>query len=175
MHNGFQMPMAAPPLMNQPPQIFGSYDHGLPMHQLPPELTAQMFADHSLLDDSNEAKRRRIARVSALLVWGKPFRGADVCGIFRLVTCAERRRSNATVNCPLARIASTTRPTASSRKWRRRGTHQKGASYHRLDGIVGVCGLQFFVYRAKYIEGLENRLGRMESLLRLSGMTWPLN
>lgn len=25
-------------------------------------------------------------------------------------------------------------------------------------------------YRAKYIEGLENRLGRMESLLRLSGM-----
>ena len=24
-------------------------------------------------------------------------------------------------------------------------------------------------YRAKYIEGLENRLGRMESLLRLSG------
>lgn len=25
------------------------------------------------------------------------------------------------------------------------------------------------VFRAKYIEGLENRLGRMESLLRLSG------
>lgn len=25
-------------------------------------------------------------------------------------------------------------------------------------------------YRAKYIEGLENRLGRMESLLRLSGL-----
>ena len=28
------------------------------------------------------------------------------------------------------------------------------------------------LYRAKYIEGLENRLGRMESLLRLSGMQW---
>lgn len=26
--------------------------------------------------------------------------------------------------------------------------------------------------RAKYIEGLENRLGRMESLLRLSGTSW---
>ena len=33
------------------------------MAQLPPELTAQMFADHGLLDDTNEAKRRRIARV----------------------------------------------------------------------------------------------------------------
>lgn len=28
----------------------------------------------------------------------------------------------------------------------------------------------YFFYRAKYIEGLENRLGRMESLLRLSGL-----
>jgi hypothetical protein len=26
-----------------------------------------------------------------------------------------------------------------------------------------------FAHRAKYIEGLENRLGRMEHLLRLSG------
>ena len=66
MHSGFQMPMAAPPLMNPPPQIFGGYpEHGMQMHQLPPDLSvAQMFGDHGLLDDSNEAKRRRIARVS---------------------------------------------------------------------------------------------------------------
>ena len=66
MHPGFQMPMAAPPLMNQPPQIFGGYtEHGIPIHHLPPDLVgAPMFGDHSLLEDSNEAKRRRIARVS---------------------------------------------------------------------------------------------------------------
>jgi hypothetical protein len=67
MHAGFAMPaMAAPPpLINQPPQIFGGYtEHGMPLHHLPPELTAQMFGDPSgLLDDANEAKRRRIARV----------------------------------------------------------------------------------------------------------------
>ncbi|TGJ86027.1 hypothetical protein E0Z10_g2787 [Xylaria hypoxylon] len=91
----FHIPgMHPPPLMNQPPQIFGAYSHdGLPI--LPPELAAQMGFDPSaLLDDVNEAKRRRIARV-------------------------EKKRSP-----------------------------PKGA---------------------KYIEGLENRLGRMESLLRLSG------
>lgn len=66
MHGGFQMPMTAPPLMNQPPQIFGGYtEHGMPMHQLGPDLgVGQMFGDHGLLDDSQEAKRRRIARVS---------------------------------------------------------------------------------------------------------------
>lgn len=67
MTTGFQMPaMAQPPLINQPPQIFGADNyHGLPMQHLPPELTAQMFGDPgALLDDANEAKRRRIARVS---------------------------------------------------------------------------------------------------------------
>lgn len=61
----FQIPgMHPPPLMNQPPQIFGTYGHdGLGV--LPPELAAQMGFDPSaLLDDVNEAKRRRIARVS---------------------------------------------------------------------------------------------------------------
>jgi len=69
MHGGFQMPMTAPPLMNQPPQIFGGYaEHGMPLHQMPPDLSvAQMFGDHGLLDDSQEAKRRRIARVSGLV------------------------------------------------------------------------------------------------------------
>lgn len=62
--------MAHPPLMNQPPQIFGAHAYdGLPMQHLPPELTAQMFGDpNGLLDDANEAKRRRIARVSTASV-----------------------------------------------------------------------------------------------------------
>ncbi|KAI8225350.1 Fusaridione A cluster transcription factor fsdR [Colletotrichum sp. SAR 10_99] len=98
-HMGFQMPHMGhpPPLMNQPPQIFGAYTpDGLPVQHMPPDLAAHMFGDPStLLDDANEAKRRRIARV-------------------------EKKR-----NPP------------------------KGA---------------------KYIEGLENRLGRMENLLRLSGL-----
>lgn len=70
MAAGFQMPgIPQPPLMNQPPQIFGGDGyHGLPIQHLPPELTAQMFGDPSaLLDDANEAKRRRIARVSLSL------------------------------------------------------------------------------------------------------------
>lgn len=32
------------------------------------------------------------------------------------------------------------------------------------------CGNLLIEHRAKYIEGLENRLGRMESLLKLSGL-----
>jgi len=65
-NNGFQMPpqMAAPPLMNPPPQIFGSYD-GLPNLNLP-DLSQPIFGDATLMDDSIEAKRRRIARVGLL-------------------------------------------------------------------------------------------------------------
>ena len=41
-------------------------------------------------------------------------------------------------------------------------------------GVLRLAGTPeqplMLAYRAKYIEGLENRLGRMESLLRLSGM-----
>ena len=58
--------MPPPQLMNQPPQIFGSYAHhdgGMPV--LPPEIAAQMAFDPTgLLEDPNDAKRRRIARVS---------------------------------------------------------------------------------------------------------------
>lgn len=67
MHGGFRLPpISAPPLVNQPPQIFGGYsEHGMPLHGLPADLTAHMFGDpNSLMDDANEAKRRRIARVS---------------------------------------------------------------------------------------------------------------
>jgi hypothetical protein len=65
-HMQFQMPPMGPQtLINPPPQIFGAYTQdGMPVAHLPPELAAQMFPDPaSLLDDANEAKRRRIARV----------------------------------------------------------------------------------------------------------------
>lgn len=67
MDHGFSMPpgLRGPPIMNTPPQIFGAYaPEGMPIPHLPPDLAAQMFPDPStLLDDSSEAKRRRIARV----------------------------------------------------------------------------------------------------------------
>lgn len=58
----FQVPGMAPPIMNHPPpQVFGSYD-GIP--QLHPEIAAQMFNDSAMmLEDANDPKRRRIARV----------------------------------------------------------------------------------------------------------------
>ncbi|KAF2969377.1 hypothetical protein GQX73_g4217 [Xylaria multiplex] len=101
----FQIPgMHPPPLMNQPPTIFGAYSHdGLPV--LPPELAAQMGFDPSaLLDDVNEAKRRRIARVSSRSFYAALRDGRAICAV-------EKKRSP-----------------------------PKGA---------------------KYIEGLENRLGRL--------------
>lgn len=51
-----------------------------------------------------------------------------VCLRYRLATCAGRRRSSATARCPSAHIASTTRPTAYSHKWKRNGIRQKGMS-----------------------------------------------
>jgi hypothetical protein len=66
-HISFQMPdMGPPPILNQPPQIFGGYGpDGLPnVPQMPSDLAAHMFADaHLLMEDTNDAKRRRIARV----------------------------------------------------------------------------------------------------------------
>lgn len=61
--NGFAMP-PAPPMQHQPPpQIFGPYSNGLPNMDMS-DMASQMFGDPaSLLEDSNEAKRRRIARV----------------------------------------------------------------------------------------------------------------
>lgn len=67
-YTDFQMPdMAPPPLMNQPPQVFGGYNgDGLPnVPQMPPDLAAHMFPDTQfLMEDTFEAKRRRIAKVS---------------------------------------------------------------------------------------------------------------
>ena len=52
-----------PPIMNQPPQIFGAYNaDGSP---IPPVLNDQVFGDPNdgSFDDINDPKRRRIARV----------------------------------------------------------------------------------------------------------------
>lgn len=64
-HMAFQIPgMAPPPLMSQPPQIFGAYGSEGMAHGLPPDIASHMFPDsHMLMEDTNEAKRRRIARV----------------------------------------------------------------------------------------------------------------
>jgi hypothetical protein len=71
-HNGFQMsPTSAPPLMNPPPQIFGAYSaDGMPIPPTLSDVGGPMFADGALLDESNEAKRRRIARVEYLTAKG---------------------------------------------------------------------------------------------------------
>jgi len=62
--------MQPPPLMNPPPQIFGAYDHdGMPMGaSLAGMDTGGLFGDGmgGGMDESSEAKRRRIARVCAL-------------------------------------------------------------------------------------------------------------
>lgn len=102
------------------------------------------------------------------------------CLLCRPAICAERRRSSATVRCPPVRTASTTRPSVSLLKWKRREIRQKGALIFLLLLLDRIFQQTFYlarrltscfgmVFRAKYIEGLENRLGRMESLLRLSG------
>ncbi|RSL49912.1 hypothetical protein CEP53_008990 [Fusarium sp. AF-6] len=125
-HMGFQVPGMAPPIMNQPPQIFGGYD-GLP--QLPPELAAQMFPDSAmLLDDSNDPKRRRIARA------------CDMCRKKKIKCDGKMPACTHCINykteCVFTQVEKKRAPP-------------KGA---------------------KYIEGLENRLNRMEHLLRLSGL-----
>jgi hypothetical protein len=62
--NSFIPQISAPPLMNPPPQIFGAYTaDGMPMPSTLPDMSGPLFGDGTLLDESNEAKRRRIARV----------------------------------------------------------------------------------------------------------------
>ncbi|KAL2259348.1 hypothetical protein VTK26DRAFT_6997 [Humicola hyalothermophila] len=130
MHSGFQMPIPPPPLLNQPPRIFGGYtDHGLPIPQLPPDLmAAQMFGDHGLLEDTTEAKRRRIARACDMC------RKKKIKCDGKLPACTHC--TNHKTDCVFTQVEKKRNPP-------------KGA---------------------KYIEGLENRLGRMEHLLRLSGL-----
>ncbi|KEY69899.1 hypothetical protein S7711_06454 [Stachybotrys chartarum IBT 7711] len=131
-HMGFHIPgmQAPPPMMNPPPQIFGGFSpDGLPsMPHLPPDLSAHMFPDSILLDESSEAKRRRIARA------------CDMCRK-KKIKCDGKMPScthcvNSKTECVFTQVE-------------KKRTPPKGA---------------------KYIEGLENRLGRMEHLLRLSGL-----
>ncbi|KYK61473.1 binuclear Zn cluster-containing protein [Drechmeria coniospora] len=125
----FQIPgMVPPPMMNQPPQIFGGYGtEGIP--QLPPELASHMFSDSSLLmEDSNEAKRRRIARACDMC------RKKKIKCDGKLPACTHC--INYKTDCVFTQVEKKRSPP-------------KGA---------------------KYIEGLENRLGRMEHLLKLSGL-----
>jgi hypothetical protein len=121
----FEMPM----LMNQPPQIFGAYKpDGSPMT---PVLSGPIFTDDLVTgttEESNEAKRRRIARVSAPLDSDGCGGRTDLANRYerRHVICVGRRRLNATGGCPSARTASTTRQNASLHRWKRSGTPPKG-------------------------------------------------
>ena len=65
-NGGFLGSMQPPPMMNPPPQIFGAYDHdGLPMGANMVGMDGgNYFGDGmTTMDESSEAKRRRIARV----------------------------------------------------------------------------------------------------------------
>lgn len=110
-NNAFMPQISAPPLMNPPPQIFGAYTaDGLPAL---PDLTGPLFGDGTLLDESNDAKRRRIARVGCNVLRRILNKSADDG---RLVICAGRRRSSAMENYLLVRIASITKPNVFSRR-----------------------------------------------------------
>ncbi|KAL7948954.1 fungal-specific transcription factor domain-containing protein [Trichoderma barbatum] len=128
----FQMPgLAQPSLTNQPPQIFGSFltDGLTSLQQLPPDMTAQMFSDSNLLlDDSHDAKRRRIARA-----------------------CDQCRRKK--IKCD-GKLPSCTHCT----------------NYKTECIFTQIEKKRATPKGAKYIEALENRLTRMEKLLRLAGI-----
>lgn len=123
-HPAFQIPGMPPAMINQPPQIFG-YD-GMPA--ITADMASQMFSDNMLLDDTVEAKRRRIAKASFALTRSptQPLTRRLAC---RPVTCAARRRSSATESCPPVDIVPTTRPNAYSRKLRRSALPPRGMSY----------------------------------------------
>ncbi|RDA83361.1 hypothetical protein CP532_3718 [Ophiocordyceps camponoti-leonardi (nom. inval.)] len=128
-HMSFQIPgMAPPPVMNQPPQIFGPYGHeGMP--HMASDFASHMFPDaHLLMEDSNEAKRRRIARACDMC------RKKKIKCDGKLPACTHC--INYKTDCVFTQVEKKRSPP-------------KGA---------------------KYIEGLENRLGRMEHLLKLSGL-----
>ncbi|KAI9149270.1 N-terminal binuclear Zn cluster-containing protein [Paramyrothecium foliicola] len=130
-HMGFQIPGMPPPLVNQPPQIFGTYgpDGLQQLSHFPHDLAAHMFPDSAmLLDDSNEAKKRRIARACDMC------RKKKIKCDGKLPACTHC--TNSKTDCVFTQVE-------------KKRTPPKGA---------------------KYIEGLENRLGRMEHLLRLSGL-----
>jgi hypothetical protein len=70
-NNGFQLPphMTAPPLVNAPPQYFGGGYTNDGLSNLNPD-TIFPEADRIFMDDTADAKRRRIARVCVSLHCG---------------------------------------------------------------------------------------------------------
>ncbi|OBT50029.1 hypothetical protein VE04_09487, partial [Pseudogymnoascus sp. 24MN13] len=127
-------PMHASAHLNHdpPPQIFGSYAaDGSPILTglEGMGLTSGMFGDAgTLLDDSNEAKRRRIARA------------CDMC---------RKKKIKCDGQMPACSHCTNYKTECVFTQVEKKRSPPKGA---------------------KYIEGLENRLGRMENLLRLSGL-----
>lgn len=107
--NGFPMP--TPQMMSHqpPPQIFTSnHNHNALYNGMHPgldmqDMASQMFGDPNLLDDSNEAKRRRIARVRRNAPVGQVM-DDQVLMLSRLAICVGKRRSSATANSLLVRI-----------------------------------------------------------------------
>ncbi|KAJ6137992.1 hypothetical protein N7471_004478 [Penicillium samsonianum] len=120
--DGDGMGFDPPTMMNQTPHLF-SYDHS--------QIQAGSMYDDSSLgagDETNDAKRRRIARA------------CDMCRKKKIKCDGKMPKCSHCINykteCIFTQVEKKRNPP-------------KGA---------------------KYIEGLENRLGRMESLLRLSGL-----
>lgn len=66
-----------PALVNQPPKVFGAY--GSDGSPIPAAISGSMFDDNGLgLDESADAKRRRIARVYTFPIVSFSDRGSDV-------------------------------------------------------------------------------------------------
>ncbi|OBT44738.1 hypothetical protein VE00_05331, partial [Pseudogymnoascus sp. WSF 3629] len=132
--NPHTYPMHASAHLNHdpPPQIFGTYAaDGSPILTglEGMGLTSGMFGDAgTLLDDSNEAKRRRIARA------------CDMC---------RKKKIKCDGQMPACSHCTNYKTECVFTQVEKKRSPPKGA---------------------KYIEGLENRLGRMENLLRLSGL-----
>ncbi|MCJ1315718.1 hypothetical protein MMC15_001038 [Xylographa vitiligo] len=114
-----------PPLTNPPPQIFGAYPPASPS-SIPYNYFGDDQGDGG--EDSNDPKRRRIARA------------CDMCRKKKIKCDGKMPACSHCINykteCIFTQVEKKRNPP-------------KGA---------------------KYIEGLENRLGRMESLLKLSGL-----
>ncbi|KAH7070759.1 fungal-specific transcription factor domain-containing protein [Paraphoma chrysanthemicola] len=121
--NGFYG--GGPPVMNQPPRIFGSGQFDPSQMPSGPMFSHDDYDDHN---DQSDPKRRRIARA------------CDMCRK-KKIKCDGKMPScthcqNYKTECIFTQVEKKRQPP-------------KGA---------------------KYIEGLENRLARMESLMRLSGV-----
>ncbi|KAF2275811.1 uncharacterized protein EI97DRAFT_442809 [Westerdykella ornata] len=118
-----------PPLMNQPPRIFGNMNpNGSP---IPPTIPPGPLFAHDEMDDGHDQgdpKRRRIARACDMC------RKKKIKCDGKMPACTHCQ--NYKTECIFTQVEKKRQPP-------------KGA---------------------KYIEGLENRLARMESLMRLSGV-----